>query len=150
MISFVSPSISFDELCCFACFVRGEQTNAFLWQLSWQGWVFFAYNINLQMHVAKKCFVSQGITLSAEVKLVVPKHAEATAAWSEPSEASAFPRYLTTCYPLVREPSLDKYVYFLILISWAILIFLFWTLNMFIKSRLSWLNIVTRNTCVLS
>ncbi|XP_061230647.1 selenocysteine insertion sequence-binding protein 2 isoform X3 [Neopsephotus bourkii] len=50
----------------------------------------------------------EGIKLSSEVKLVVPKHAEATVAWSEPSEACAFPRYLTTCYPLVREPSLDN------------------------------------------
>ncbi|XP_062465812.1 selenocysteine insertion sequence-binding protein 2 isoform X2 [Pezoporus occidentalis] len=49
----------------------------------------------------------EGIKLSAEVKLV-PKHAEATVAWSEPSEACAFPRYLTTCYPLVQEPSLDN------------------------------------------
>ncbi|NWS45479.1 SEBP2 protein, partial [Probosciger aterrimus] len=51
---------------------------------------------------------SQGIKLSAEVKPVVPKHAEVTVAWSEPSEACVFPRYLTTCYPLVQEPSLDN------------------------------------------
>ncbi|XP_065519509.1 selenocysteine insertion sequence-binding protein 2 isoform X3 [Lathamus discolor] len=50
----------------------------------------------------------EGIKLSADVKLVVPKHAEATVVWSEPSEACAFPRYLTTCYPLVQEPSLDN------------------------------------------
>ncbi|XP_010567003.1 PREDICTED: selenocysteine insertion sequence-binding protein 2 isoform X4 [Haliaeetus leucocephalus] len=60
------------------------------------------------MHVAKKRFVSQGIKLSAEVKPFVPKHAAVTVAWSEPSEACVFPRYLTTCYPFVQEPSLDK------------------------------------------
>uniref|UniRef100_A0A8B9GFZ7 Uncharacterized protein n=1 Tax=Amazona collaria TaxID=241587 RepID=A0A8B9GFZ7_9PSIT len=59
------------------------------------------------MHTAKKCFVSQGIKLSAEVKPVVPKHEEVTVSWSEPSEA--FPRYLTTCCPLVQEPSLDNH-----------------------------------------
>ncbi|KFR12405.1 Selenocysteine insertion sequence-binding protein 2, partial [Opisthocomus hoazin] len=61
-----------------------------------------------QMHVAKKRFVSQGMKLSAEVKPFVPKHAAVTVAWSEPSEACVFPRYLTTCYPFVQEPSLDK------------------------------------------
>ncbi|KAM9262134.1 selenocysteine insertion sequence-binding protein 2 isoform 2-T2 [Morus bassanus] len=50
----------------------------------------------------------QGIKLSAEVKPFVPKHAAVTVAWSEPSEACVFPRYLTTCYPFVQEPSLDK------------------------------------------
>ncbi|XP_028939779.1 selenocysteine insertion sequence-binding protein 2-like, partial [Antrostomus carolinensis] len=60
------------------------------------------------MHVAKKRFVSQGIKLSAEVKPFVPKHAAVTVAWSEPSEACVFPRYLTTCYPFVQEPSLDN------------------------------------------
>ncbi|NXN39137.1 SEBP2 protein, partial [Rhinoptilus africanus] len=50
---------------------------------------------------------SQGIKLSAEVKPFVPKHAEVTVAWSEPSEAFVFPRYLTTCYPFVQEPSLN-------------------------------------------
>uniref|UniRef100_A0A8C4XTP9 SECIS binding protein 2 n=1 Tax=Falco tinnunculus TaxID=100819 RepID=A0A8C4XTP9_FALTI len=54
----------------------------------------------------------------AEVKPFVPKHAAVTVAWSEPSEACVFPRYLTTCYPFVQEPSLDKYVYFLNLVSW--------------------------------
>ncbi|XP_009946157.1 PREDICTED: selenocysteine insertion sequence-binding protein 2, partial [Leptosomus discolor] len=49
-----------------------------------------------------------GIKLSAEVKPFVPKHAAVTVAWSEPSEACVFPRYLTTCYPFVQEPSLDK------------------------------------------
>ncbi|KAM9508752.1 selenocysteine insertion sequence-binding protein 2 isoform 2-T2 [Guaruba guarouba] len=49
---------------------------------------------------------TEGIKLSAEVKPVVPKHAEVTVAWSEPSEA--FPRYLNTCYPLVQEPSLEN------------------------------------------
>ncbi|KAM4640333.1 selenocysteine insertion sequence-binding protein 2 isoform 8-T8 [Amazona ochrocephala] len=49
---------------------------------------------------------TEGIKLSAEVKPVVPKHGEVTVAWSEPSEA--FPRYLTTCCPLVQEPSLDN------------------------------------------
>ncbi|KAM8983419.1 selenocysteine insertion sequence-binding protein 2 isoform 3-T3 [Ara ararauna] len=48
----------------------------------------------------------EGIKLLAEVKPVVPKHAEVTVAWSEPSEA--FPRYLDTCYPLVQEPSLEN------------------------------------------
>ncbi|XP_049652598.1 selenocysteine insertion sequence-binding protein 2 isoform X2 [Accipiter gentilis] len=48
------------------------------------------------------------IKLSAEVKPFVPKHAAVTVAWSEPSEACVFPRYLTTCYPFVQEPSLDK------------------------------------------
>ncbi|KFV45771.1 Selenocysteine insertion sequence-binding protein 2, partial [Tyto alba] len=61
-----------------------------------------------QMHIAKTRFVSQGIKLSAEVKPFVPKHAAVTVAWSEPSEACVFPRYLTTCYPFVQEPSLDK------------------------------------------
>ncbi|KFM01198.1 Selenocysteine insertion sequence-binding protein 2, partial [Aptenodytes forsteri] len=61
-----------------------------------------------QIYVAKKRFVSQGIKLSAEVKPFVPKHAAVTVAWSEPSEACVFPRYLTTCYPFVQEPSLDK------------------------------------------
>ncbi|NXP51221.1 SEBP2 protein, partial [Heliornis fulica] len=51
---------------------------------------------------------SQGIKLSAEVKPFVPKHAAVTVAWSEPSEAGVFPRYLTTCYPFVQEPSLDN------------------------------------------
>ncbi|KAM6327861.1 selenocysteine insertion sequence-binding protein 2 isoform 8-T8 [Alca torda] len=51
---------------------------------------------------------SEGIKLSAEVKPFVPKHAAVTVAWSEPSEAYVFPRYLTTCYPFVQEPSLDK------------------------------------------
>ncbi|XP_054665016.1 selenocysteine insertion sequence-binding protein 2 isoform X13 [Grus americana] len=50
----------------------------------------------------------EGIKLSAEVKPFVPKHAAVTVAWSEPSEAGVFPRYLTTCYPFVQEPSLDK------------------------------------------
>ncbi|XP_064260559.1 selenocysteine insertion sequence-binding protein 2 isoform X2 [Passer domesticus] len=51
---------------------------------------------------------AQGIKLSAEVKPFVPKHAAVTVAWSEPSEACVFPRYLTTCYPFVHEPSLDN------------------------------------------
>ncbi|NXK88461.1 SEBP2 protein, partial [Formicarius rufipectus] len=51
---------------------------------------------------------SQGIKLSAEVKPFVPKHAAVTVAWSEPTEACVFPRYLTTCYPFVQEPSLDN------------------------------------------
>ncbi|NXF43638.1 SEBP2 protein, partial [Oceanites oceanicus] len=51
---------------------------------------------------------SQGIKLSAEVKPFVPKHAAVTVAWSEPSAACVFPRYLTTCYPFVQEPSLDN------------------------------------------
>ncbi|NXE59034.1 SEBP2 protein, partial [Calcarius ornatus] len=51
---------------------------------------------------------SQGIKLSAEVKPFVPKHAAVTVAWSEPSEACVFPRYLTTCYPFVQEPSLEN------------------------------------------
>ncbi|NWU54339.1 SEBP2 protein, partial [Dromas ardeola] len=51
---------------------------------------------------------SQGIKLSAEVKPFVPKHAAITVAWSERSEAYVFPRYLTTCYPFVQEPSLDN------------------------------------------
>ncbi|KAM6226368.1 selenocysteine insertion sequence-binding protein 2 isoform 3-T3 [Spheniscus humboldti] len=50
----------------------------------------------------------EGIKLSAEVKPFVPKHAAVTVAWSEPSEACVFPRYLTTCYPFVQEPSSDK------------------------------------------
>ncbi|XP_071436821.1 selenocysteine insertion sequence-binding protein 2 isoform X2 [Pithys albifrons albifrons] len=50
----------------------------------------------------------QGIKLSAEVKPFVPKHAAVTVAWSEPSEACVFPRYLTTCYPFVQEPPLDN------------------------------------------
>ncbi|XP_039580178.1 selenocysteine insertion sequence-binding protein 2 isoform X2 [Passer montanus] len=50
----------------------------------------------------------QGIKLSAEVKPFVPKHAAVTVAWSEPSEACVFPRYLTTCYPFVHQPSLDN------------------------------------------
>ncbi|NXK49101.1 SEBP2 protein, partial [Chauna torquata] len=53
---------------------------------------------------------SQGIKLSAEVKPFVPKHAAVTVAWSEPSAACVFPRYLTTCYPFVQEPSLDNVV----------------------------------------
>ncbi|XP_035750906.1 selenocysteine insertion sequence-binding protein 2 isoform X2 [Egretta garzetta] len=60
------------------------------------------------MHVARKPFVSQGIKLSTEVKPFVTKHAAVTVPWSEPSEACVFPRYLTTCYPFVQEPSLDK------------------------------------------
>ncbi|XP_066194850.1 selenocysteine insertion sequence-binding protein 2 isoform X2 [Sylvia atricapilla] len=51
---------------------------------------------------------AEGIKLSAEVKPFVPKHAAVTVAWSEPSEACVFPRYLTTCYPFVQEPSLDN------------------------------------------
>ncbi|XP_050186124.1 selenocysteine insertion sequence-binding protein 2 isoform X3 [Myiozetetes cayanensis] len=50
----------------------------------------------------------EGIKLSAEVKPFVPKHAAVAVAWSEPSEACVFPRYLTTCYPFVQEPSLDN------------------------------------------
>ncbi|KYO20654.1 selenocysteine insertion sequence-binding protein 2 isoform X4 [Alligator mississippiensis] len=51
---------------------------------------------------------AQGIKLSAEVKPFVPKYATVTVAWSEPSEACVLPRYLTTCYPFVQEPSMDK------------------------------------------
>lgn len=147
------PPLSFGELYCFACFVRKDQTNALLWQLNAQGWVFFTCNINLQMHVAKKRFVSQGIKLSAEVKPFVPKHAAVTVAWSEPSEACVFPRYLTTCYPFVQEPSLDKYVYFLNFFLEGGLWFLtfqFWTLNTLVKSKLWYINILTRNACALS
>ncbi|KAM6230127.1 selenocysteine insertion sequence-binding protein 2 [Porphyrio hochstetteri] len=50
----------------------------------------------------------EGIKLSAEVKPFVPKHAAVAVAWSEPSEAGVFPRYLTTCYPFVQEASLDN------------------------------------------
>ncbi|KAM9586618.1 selenocysteine insertion sequence-binding protein 2 isoform 9-T9 [Morphnus guianensis] len=50
----------------------------------------------------------EGVKLSAEVKPFVPKHAAVTVAWSEPSEACVFPKYLTTCYPFVQEPSLDN------------------------------------------
>ncbi|XP_068033282.1 selenocysteine insertion sequence-binding protein 2 isoform X2 [Anomalospiza imberbis] len=50
----------------------------------------------------------EGIKLSAEVKPFVPKHVAVTVAWSESSEACVFPRYLTTCYPFVQEPSLDN------------------------------------------
>ncbi|XP_059689573.1 selenocysteine insertion sequence-binding protein 2 [Gavia stellata] len=50
----------------------------------------------------------EGIKLSAEVKPFVPKHVAVPVAWSEPSEACVFPRYLTTCYPFVQEPSLDN------------------------------------------
>ncbi|XP_053910647.1 selenocysteine insertion sequence-binding protein 2 isoform X3 [Cuculus canorus] len=50
----------------------------------------------------------EAIKLSAEVKPFVPKHTAVTVAWSEPSEACVFPRYLTTCYPFVQEPSLDN------------------------------------------
>ncbi|XP_027748038.1 selenocysteine insertion sequence-binding protein 2 isoform X2 [Empidonax traillii] len=50
----------------------------------------------------------EGIKLSAEVKPFVPKHAAVAVAWSEPSEACVFPRYLTTCYPFVQEPPLDN------------------------------------------
>ncbi|XP_009883972.1 PREDICTED: cyclin-dependent kinases regulatory subunit 2 [Charadrius vociferus] len=64
--------------------------------------------LHMDLFPAKKRFVSQGIKLSAEVKPFVPKHAAVTVAWSEPSEACVFPRYLTTCYPFVQEPSLDK------------------------------------------
>lgn len=87
------------------------------------------------MHVAKKRFVSQGIELSAEVKPFVPKYAAVTVAWSEPSAACVFPRYLTTGYTFVQEPSLDKYVYFLNLIFWGILTFQFWTLITLRKSK---------------
>ncbi|XP_062456596.1 selenocysteine insertion sequence-binding protein 2 isoform X2 [Rhea pennata] len=52
----------------------------------------------------------EGIKLSAEVKPFVPKHAAVTVAWSEPSAACVFPRYLTTCYPFVQEPALDNVV----------------------------------------
>ncbi|KAM6289536.1 LOW QUALITY PROTEIN: selenocysteine insertion sequence-binding protein 2 [Aegotheles albertisi] len=50
----------------------------------------------------------EGIKLSGEVKPFVPKHVEVTVTWSEPSEACVLTRYLTTCYPFVQEPSLDK------------------------------------------
>ncbi|KAM9367436.1 selenocysteine insertion sequence-binding protein 2 [Phaethornis superciliosus] len=50
----------------------------------------------------------EGIKLSAEVKPFVPKHAAVTMAQSEPSAACVFPRYLTTCYPFVQEPSVEK------------------------------------------
>ncbi|NXX83588.1 SEBP2 protein, partial [Urocolius indicus] len=52
----------------------------------------------------------QGMKLSAEVKPFVPKHTAVAVAWSEPSEACVFPRYFTTCYPFVQEPSLDNAV----------------------------------------
>ncbi|XP_072848476.2 selenocysteine insertion sequence-binding protein 2 isoform X1 [Pogona vitticeps] len=52
---------------------------------------------------------SEGIKLSAEVKPFVPKYSAVTVAWSEPSEACVFPRYYTTCYPYVQEPSVDKH-----------------------------------------
>lgn len=83
------------------------------------------------MHVAKNPFVSQGIKLSAEVKPFVPKYATVTVAWSEPSEACVLPRYLTTCYPFVQEPSMDKYVFFSescflgdfsLLVSWLLIL----------------------------
>uniref|UniRef100_A0A8C2YA17 SECIS binding protein 2 n=1 Tax=Coturnix japonica TaxID=93934 RepID=A0A8C2YA17_COTJA len=63
------------------------------------------------MHVAKKHFVSQGIRLSAEVKPFVPKYAAVTVAWSEPSAACVFTRYLTTGYSFVQELSLEKYMH---------------------------------------
>ncbi|NXS38592.1 SEBP2 protein, partial [Pomatostomus ruficeps] len=88
---------------------------------------------------------SQGIKLSAEVKPFVPKHVAVTVAWSEPSEACVFPRYLTTCYPFVQEPSLDKYVYFLNLISWGILTFWFWTLSTLMQSSCSYSPDVVAN-----
>ncbi|XP_030323628.1 selenocysteine insertion sequence-binding protein 2 isoform X2 [Calypte anna] len=50
----------------------------------------------------------EGIKLSAEVKPFVPKHAAETMAQSEPSAACVFPRYLTTCYPFVQEPSVEN------------------------------------------
>uniref|UniRef100_A0A8C3L7D8 SECIS binding protein 2 n=1 Tax=Chrysolophus pictus TaxID=9089 RepID=A0A8C3L7D8_CHRPC len=53
---------------------------------------------------------SEGIELSAEVKPFVPKYAAVTVAWSEPSAACVFPRYLTTGYTFVQEPSLDNVV----------------------------------------
>ncbi|XP_021237192.1 selenocysteine insertion sequence-binding protein 2 [Numida meleagris] len=53
---------------------------------------------------------SEGIELSAEVKPFVPKYAAVTVAWSEPSAACVFPRYLTTGYTFVQEPSLDNIV----------------------------------------
>ncbi|KAJ7335620.1 hypothetical protein JRQ81_013561 [Phrynocephalus forsythii] len=52
---------------------------------------------------------SEGIKLSPEVKPFVPKYSAVTVAWSEPSEACVFPRYYTTCYPYVQEPSVDKH-----------------------------------------
>ncbi|XP_035425099.1 selenocysteine insertion sequence-binding protein 2 isoform X2 [Cygnus atratus] len=52
---------------------------------------------------------AEGIKLSAEVKPFVPKRAAVTMAWAEPSAACVFPKYLTTCYPFVQEPSLDKH-----------------------------------------
>ncbi|XP_031413197.1 selenocysteine insertion sequence-binding protein 2 isoform X3 [Meleagris gallopavo] len=52
----------------------------------------------------------EGIKLSAEVKPFVPKYAAVTVAWSEPSAACVFPRYLTTGYTFVQEPSLDNVV----------------------------------------
>ncbi|XP_041889475.1 selenocysteine insertion sequence-binding protein 2 isoform X1 [Corvus kubaryi] len=65
--------------------------------------------INLQSQLLPACFDDMaGIKLSAEVKPFVPKHAAVTVAWSEPSEACVFPRYLTTCYRFVQEPSLDN------------------------------------------
>lgn len=95
------------------------------------------------MHVAKKRFVSQGIKLSAEVKPFVPKHAAVTVAWSEPSEACVFPRYLTTCYPFVQESSLDKYVCFLNLTCWGISTFWFWMLSTLTKSRFQYITSAT-------
>ncbi|XP_052557129.1 selenocysteine insertion sequence-binding protein 2 isoform X1 [Tympanuchus pallidicinctus] len=53
---------------------------------------------------------SEGIELSAEVKSFVPKYAAVTVAWSEPSAACVFPRYLTTGYTFAQEPSLDNVV----------------------------------------
>ncbi|XP_017598219.1 PREDICTED: selenocysteine insertion sequence-binding protein 2 [Corvus brachyrhynchos] len=65
--------------------------------------------INLRSQLLPACFDDMaGIKLSAEVKPFVPKHAAVTVAWSEPSEACVFPRYLTTCYRFVQEPSLDN------------------------------------------
>ncbi|XP_067425424.1 selenocysteine insertion sequence-binding protein 2 isoform X2 [Emydura macquarii macquarii] len=51
---------------------------------------------------------SQGFKFSADVKPFVPKYTAVTVAWSEPSEACVCPRYLTTYYPFVQEPSVEK------------------------------------------
>uniref|UniRef100_A0A8C8RZZ6 SECIS binding protein 2 n=1 Tax=Pelusios castaneus TaxID=367368 RepID=A0A8C8RZZ6_9SAUR len=51
---------------------------------------------------------SEGFKFSADVKPFVPKYTAVTVAWSEPSEACVFPRYLAPNYSFVQEPSVDK------------------------------------------
>lgn len=62
-------------------------------------------------------------------------------AWPESSVACVSSTYFTPYYPLFQNPSMDKYVHFLNVISWGFLAFQFQTLSAVGKSKL-WYDIL--------